>query len=229
VRDPNTLRGTVDSDTMHRSAPAAPAPEASPGGLEPLLVSAPPARFFGYYPGTVAVITSACGGDRNVMSAGWHAALSAEPPLYGVALGRERYTYDLVQASGGFAVHFLPFACARVIAAVGSVSRHTGIDKFERLSLTTSNGAVLPLPILQDAYLAYECRVMAMHPTGDHDWVVGEVVALHHRPAAFDERRVQAAHAVPGVVYYGRGRYEALGGDGWIEFDADGAATTSRP
>jgi flavin reductase (DIM6/NTAB) family NADH-FMN oxidoreductase RutF len=75
----------------------------------PLVVTAPPERFFGYYPGTVAVVTAAHGTDRNVMSAGWHAALSAEPPLYGVAFGRGRYTYGLVRASGAFAVHFLPF------------------------------------------------------------------------------------------------------------------------
>ncbi len=181
----------------------------------------PVKRFFGYYPGTVAVITSAHGADRNVMSAGWHAALSAQPPLYGVALGRERYTYDLVRASGGFAVHFLPFACARAIAAVGSVSRHDGVDKFERFGLAAEDGAVLPLPILADANLVYECRVTAVHGTGDHDWVVGEVVALHHRPEAFDERLVQDARAVPGVVYYGRGRYEALSGERRVEFGPD--------
>ena len=176
-----------------------------------LQVSAPPERFFGYYPGTVAVVTAAHGADRNVMSAGWHAALSAAPPLYGVALGRERYTHALVMASGGFAVHFLPFEQARLIAAVGSTSRNGGVDKFERFSLTTGPGAVLPLPILQEAYLVYECRVSAVHATGDHDWVVGEVVALHHRPEAFDERLVQDWARVPATVYYGRNHYEALG------------------
>lgn len=186
-------------------------PPLDTGTLAPLQVSAPPERFFGYYPGTVAVITAAHDADRNVMSAGWHAALSAAPPLYGVALGRERYTHALVMASGGFAVHFLPFEQAQVIAAVGSMSRHDGVDKFERLQLTTAPGAVLPVPVLQEAYLAYECRVTAVHATGDHDWVVGEVVALHHRPEAFDERLVQAGSRVPATVYYGRNHYEALG------------------
>ncbi len=203
------------SDAVSR-APAAASPD-----RRRLHVSAPPERFFGYYPGTVAVITSAHGADRNVMSAGWHAALSAEPPLYGVALGRTRYTHGLVLAAGGFAVHFLPFEQARVIAAVGCVSRHGGVDKFDRFGLATAPGAVLPLPILQDAYLAYECRVSAVHATGDHDWVVGEVVALHHRPEAFDEGRMQDAQRVAGTVYYGRSRYEALGRGDRVDFDPD--------
>jgi flavin reductase (DIM6/NTAB) family NADH-FMN oxidoreductase RutF len=177
----------------------------------PFVVTAPPERFFGYYPGTVAVVTAADGADRNVMSAGWHAALSAEPPLYGVAFGRGRYTYGLVRASGAFAVHFLPFERADAIAGAGSLSRHDGVDKFDRLGLVTSPGQALDVPILHDAYLAYECRVDVVHTTGDHDFVVGTVVAVHHRPEAFDDRRMQDGVRVPGVVYYGRSTFEALG------------------
>ncbi len=177
----------------------------------PLLTTAPVERFFGYYPGTVAVITSAHEGRRNVMSAGWHTALSKEPALYGVALGRTRYTHALVTASGAFAVHFLPFERADAIAGVGSVSGRDGLDKFARFDLAASAGAVLDVPILHDAYVAYECRVRSVHEAGDHDWVVGEVVALHHRPDAFDERRVLDAERARAAVFYGRSTFEALG------------------
>jgi len=177
----------------------------------PLITSAPPERFFGYYPGTVAVVTSSFEGERNVMSAGWHTALSAEPPLYGVALGRTRHTHALVRASGAFAVHFLPFERADAIAGVGSTSARDGLDKFERYGLAATNGAVLDLPILHDAYLAYECRATAVHETGDHDLFVGEVVAVHHRPDAYDERRLLDAAKARPAVYYGRSLFEALG------------------
>ena len=45
----------------------------------------------------------------------------------------------------------------------------------------------------------------------DHDWVVGEVVAVHHRPEAFDERRMLDARHARAAVYYGRSTFEALG------------------
>ncbi|MFO8149522.1 MAG: flavin reductase family protein [Trueperaceae bacterium] len=177
----------------------------------PLVTSAPPGRFFGYYPGTVAVVTSSFSGERNVMSAGWHTALSAEPPLYGVALGRTRHTHELVRASGAFAVHFLPFERADAIAGVGSTSARDGLDKFARFGLTATTGTALDLPILRDAYLAYECRVTAVHETGDHDLFVGEVVAVHHRPEAYDERWLLDASEARPAVYYGRSLFEALG------------------
>lgn len=187
----------------------------------PLVCSAPPERFFGYYPGTVAVITAACGDDRNVMSAGWHAALSADPPLYGVAVAPERYTYRLIRESGAFAVHFLPFERTEAVAGAGSLSRHEGMDKFATLGLATVLGARTPAPILQDAYLVYECRVRDAHPTGDHTWFVGEVVALHHRPEAFGEGFLQASDRVPPTVYYGRASYEALGAGERVDFPPD--------
>lgn len=204
-----------------------PSDQHEPTVASPLQASAPPERFFGYYPGTVAVVTSAHAGDRNVMSAGWHAALSAEPPLYGVALGRERYTHALVLAAQAFAVHFLPFEHARTIAAVGSSSRHDGIDKFARFGLEATSGAVVDVPILTQAYLAYECRLQAVHETGDHDFVVGEVVAVHHRPEAFDERRLQDSQRVPATIYYGRNRYEALGAGPRVDFTPE--ALRGRP
>lgn len=189
------------------SAPTSPVAQAR----RALQVSAPTERFFGYYPGVVSVVTAQLGDDRNVMAAGWHAALSAQPPLYGVALGRDRYTHRLVLESGVFALHFLPFDHARTVAAVGATSRNGGTDKFARFSLETKPGAALNVPILQDAYLAYECRVTAVHETGDHDWLVGEVVAVHHDPEAFDERLIQDSSRVPSAVYYGRSTYEQIG------------------
>jgi flavin reductase (DIM6/NTAB) family NADH-FMN oxidoreductase RutF len=167
-------------------------------------------RFFGTYPGTIAVITTAHDGVRNVMSAGWHTALSAEPPLYGVAIGRERATHALIHAAGAFAVHFLPFERADAIAGVGSVSAHAGVDKFAAFALASSTG-VLGMPILHDAYVAFECRMTSSSAVGDHDFVIGEVNAIHHRPEAFDDRLVLNPARVRATVFYGRSIFEALG------------------
>jgi flavin reductase (DIM6/NTAB) family NADH-FMN oxidoreductase RutF len=178
---------------------------------DPLSVISPIERFFGYYPGTVAVITSAHAGARNVMAAGWHAALSAEPPLYGVAIGRERHSHPLIVSGGHFAVHFLPFERADIIAGVGSVSGGSGIDKFAHFGLTARDGVATPVPVLQEAYLAYECKVVAVSATGDHDWIVGEVMALHHRTDAYDERYLLKTEVVRPAIFYGRSIFEALG------------------
>ena len=181
----------------------------------------PRERFFGTYPGTVAVVTAAHDGDRNVLAVGWHAALSADPPLYGVAIAEARYTHRLGVAAGAFAVQFLPFARSEAIAGAGSLSRHDGSDKFARLGLVARPGPATGAPLLHDAYLAYECRLERRVPTGDHDWWVGAVEAIHHRPEAFDERLLKHADADPTAIYYGRARYQSLGDGAVEEFPPD--------
>ncbi len=167
-------------------------------------------RLFGTYPGTVAVVTAAHDGDRNLLAVGWHAALSADPPLYGVAIAEARYTHRLGVAAGAFAVQFLPFARAEAIAGAGSLSRHDGTDKFARLGLVARPGPATGAPLLDDAYLAYECRLERRVPTGDHDWWVGAVTAIHHRPEAFDAQFLKRADVEAAAVYYGRALYQSL-------------------
>lgn len=176
----------------------------------PFASDAPPSRFFGYYPGVPTVVTAAHEGDANLLAVGWHAALSSDPPMYGVAIAEARYTHRLGVASGAFAVHFLPFDAVRAIAGAGTLSRHDGLDKFAALGLHVTDGPATGAPLLGEAYLAYECRLRERVPTGDHEWWVGEVVALHHRPEAFDEGKLLRP-ATRASVYYGRARYEALG------------------
>jgi flavin reductase (DIM6/NTAB) family NADH-FMN oxidoreductase RutF len=169
----------------------------------------PSARFFGYYPGTIAVVTVTAGGRRNAMSAGWHTALSADPPLYGVALGLERHTHALVSAAGAFALNFLPYGRADLIRALGSTSGRD-VDKFAALDLACEPGRHGASPILAEAYLAYECRLAAVHRAGDHDLFVGEVLAVHHEEAAYDQHGVLRPERAQPAVYLGRGEFRPL-------------------
>ncbi len=162
-------------------------------------------QFFGYYPGTVALITAEHGGVRNVMAAGWHTALSAQPPLYGVLIGRERATHPLVAGSGVFGVNFLPATHARPVQGTGVMSLHdlnpAEADKLSRLNLKTLPDAPLALA---DAYLHYRCRVSQTVTTGDHDLFVGEVLEVRHDPAFYDGQRLFTGEA---PVYLGRSSY----------------------
>lgn len=165
--------------------------------------------FFGYYPGAVSVITARDGDRINVMSAGWHTALSEAPPLYGVAIAPERHSYGLISASGVMGVNFLPFEHAAAIAGAGLLTG-AALDKYDRLGLTWQPGVHTGVPVLDQAYLTYECVVRQAVPAGDHTFFIGEVMGLSILPAAFRDR-LQDSVSVPSVAYYGRSTYEELG------------------
>src|SRR5699024_4078967 len=134
--------------------------------------------------------------DRvNVMSAGWHTALAQTPPLYGVAVAPERHTHGLLSTSLAFGVNFLPFEHAEAIAGAGLLNG-AQVDKFARLELNWQPGEFCGLPVLEAAFMTYECRVTQQSTTGDHTFFVGEVMGMTYRPDAYSDR-IQDSRAVP--------------------------------
>ncbi len=185
----------------------------TPPALLPSMLSETGTQFFGYYPGTVALVTAEHatpehatpehGGVRNVMAAGGHTALSAQPPIYGVLTGRERATHGLVAESGVFGINFLPASHLKPIQGTGVLSLHDlpEKDKLARLGLETLPDA----PLAQaDAYLHYRCRVIQTVPSGDQDLFVCEVEEVRHDPAFYGAQRLFTGEA---AVYLGSSSY----------------------
>lgn len=135
-------------------------------------------EFYQHYPKVAAVLTVNAGGKRNAMAAAWHSAISFKPPLYGVAVAPKRFTYQLILKSKEFGINFVPFEAAELVASVGG-SGGKEIDKFIKFGIAEEKSLKTSVPILKDAYAAYECKLVDSRTYGDHVWVVGEIVAVH--------------------------------------------------
>lgn len=158
------------------------------------------------YPGMVAVVTSRSRGKDNVMAAGWHSPLSVDPPMYGVAVGRTRLTYQLIKDSGCFAVHFLPGEFAQAIQASG-VWSGTEQDKIKRLNLTVTEAGSIEAPIIKEAYAAYECQLEESRSYGDHDWMAGRITGFWKNKGLFTEDGLPDWDHVAIPLYLGRSQY----------------------
>lgn len=138
------------------------------------------------YPGLVAVVTVKHKEELNMMAAGWHSYMSYAPPIYGVAIAKERHTYDLVKNSGSFVINFVPAESAHLIEGSGKSSGRDG-DKFSILEAKWTPGEKTGSPILNEAYVAYECTVKGMHEYGDHDWIAGDIVTFYQDKDRFED------------------------------------------
>ncbi|MFD2046482.1 flavin reductase family protein [Ornithinibacillus salinisoli] len=161
------------------------------------------------YPGMVAIITVTYQGRHNIMAAGWHSYISYNPPIYGVAIGRERYTHELVNDASCFAVNFLPYEKAKFIQQVGVFSGDNQ-DKFAHGNMQFEKGIRINAPILTDAYVAYECKTMDVNSYGDHDWFVGEIVQCYRDDDKFLENGLPNFDKLEIPLYLGRSKYAKL-------------------
>ncbi|MGX4586604.1 flavin reductase family protein [Paenibacillus chitinolyticus] len=161
------------------------------------------------YPGMVAVVTSRYGGRQNVMASGWHTYIGSSPGIYGISLRKETHTYTLIEKSGVFGVHFLPGSKSELIQAVGTFSGRD-MDKYKEFGIAYDNGLLADIPVLRDAYYAYECRVMDIRTYGDHEWIAGEILQRYKDEEMFLDNGLPDLGKLQIPLYMGRSTYRIV-------------------
>jgi len=168
--------------------------------------------FSQHYPKLATIVTAQAQGRENAMAVAWHTCISRRPPLYGISLPSTRFTYRLIIDSQEFGVNFLPFEKAELIAAVGG-SGGQQVDKFQKFNIAREKPSKTSVPILKAAYAAYECRLIDDREYGDHNLLVGEIVAVHLLKEAFTEEEILDLAKVSPVLYLGNDLYASTSSD----------------
>ena len=95
----------------------------------------------------------------------------------------------------------MPYEKIETVAAVGG-SSGSYTDKFTEFNLEEDSPVKLDVPIIRNAYAAFECRVF-----GDHAWIIGEIVAVHSAESVFKEDGVLDLNVVQPALYLGGDTY----------------------
>jgi flavin reductase len=131
-------------------------------------------RAVGRFATGVTVVTAVDGGIDHAMTANAFTSVSLDPLLVLVCVENEARFHDAITAAGAWAVSILD-ASARPVAdwlATRGRPLHGQLDRipFRR--------GVTGAAVLEQSSAWLECRTRAVHPGGDHDIVVGEVISL---------------------------------------------------
>jgi 3-hydroxy-9,10-secoandrosta-1,3,5(10)-triene-9,17-dione monooxygenase reductase component len=166
----------------------------APEAARPAVTPARMREVLGHFASGVTVITGLDPGVTEAGPAGFACqsfhALSLEPPLVCLCVGKASTTWPRIRASGRFAVNILGAhqeGLSRTFAT-------SGADKFAGVEWSPSP---LGSPLLDDAVGWVDCTVRAVHDGGDHEIVIGDVVGL-------------AARGGDPLLFF-RGAYQRLG------------------
>jgi flavin reductase (DIM6/NTAB) family NADH-FMN oxidoreductase RutF len=162
--------------------------------------------YYHHYPRIAAVITSKSRGKSNAMTAAWHMPVSFKPPIFCVSISAKRVSHKMIMESGSFGVNFLPIGKVDIVAGVGGTHGNE-VDKFALFKIDTDEETKLGVPVLKDAYAAYECKLTDSKLYGDHYLLVGEIVATHKLDAAFDENGRLDYNGFFPILYTGNDEY----------------------
>ena len=140
--------------------------------------------FHHHYPRLAVIVTCHARGRDNAMAVAWHSSVSQNPPLFGISISPKRFTYELILEAQEFGINFLSLEKAELIAAVGGCPGEN-VDKFGVFNIVREQPLKTAVPVLKDAYAAYECKLVEHQTYGDHEWFVGEIVATHFLEESF--------------------------------------------
>ncbi len=159
-----------------------------------------------FYPYTVALVGSKAEGQVNFMSCAWHTALSFDPPLFGVLIARKRFSHGIISKAKEFTVNFITYERVKLSAQMGRKSGHD-LDKVKEFGIRLAPSKILQSPVIEEAYAAFECRLAEVHPYGDHDLFVGEVLAVHEEPGSFNAEGILNPAKIRPLGYLGSDFY----------------------
>ncbi len=138
---------------------------------------------------------------RNIITVGMVQIFSFSPFIIGIGIHPKRHSHALLAESGEFVVNV---PTRSLLASVRLCGLRSGrdCDKFAAADLTPVRGTVVETASIQECPVSIECRVVSRFQPGDHEWFVGQAVAVHVCEDYSPEQ---------GLLYWWGGEYRTLG------------------
>jgi len=157
----------------------------------------------------VVAITCQRAGTRNGMIADSAIRASIVPaiPRVSVYIHKFNFSHDLIFETGRFVLHLLRDDQFELIHQLGFTSGRAR----DKLAGVPHRPGTLGVPVLDECYADFECRVANVMDTGTSTCFLGDVVAVGHGAATTPRGAVMtAAHFRANMPSEWRADYEAL-------------------
>lgn len=162
-------------------------------------------------PTPVAMVSCGDYEHANIITVAWAGVACSQPPKLYISVRPERYSYELIKASGEFVVNLTP---QHLTAAADFCGFRSGrqVDKFAEMKLTKVHGKAVSCPLIGECPVNIECKVSNIVPLGCHDMFIADVVAVHVDSSIMTEQGrvdLEAAKLISAQhgEYYGTGKH----------------------
>lgn len=133
---------------------------------------------------TYLLVSGRINREVNVMTADWVTVVSAQPFIIAVSVAPSRYSYGLITKYGEFVISV---PSLEMLQDVWTAGTEHGPKKIHKTKFELIPGSMVQTPIIKNALANIECKVIGIHPYGDHVLFVGEVITYHYREDAFKD------------------------------------------
>ena len=136
--------------------------------------------------GQVILVTSGDDKAKNIITLAWSMPLSHKPPLMAICITKKRFSYELIQKTGEFAVNIPTIDLLEQVVYCGT---HSGrdVDKFKEAKLTAEKSDKLKYaPLIKECIGHLECRIYFEKEAGDHMLIAADILHASAEKELFD-------------------------------------------
>ena len=170
-------------------------------------ISSPSCRFF--YPWPLVLVSCVDeNGKPNIITIGASSICSSSPPTVGVAIGVGQYSLGLIERTKDFGVNLPDRSQLFESDYCGTVSGRN-LNKFEAAGLTVQPPALITSPLIAECPVSMECKLVERVSLGNHEWVIGEIVAVHVDDRYLTDERLNTEALDPIMCF--AGEYWSIG------------------
>lgn len=148
--------------------------------------------------------------EYNIITIAWTGTLCSDPPLCYISVRPERHSYAILQRTREFVINLTTRSLAFATDWCG-VRSGRQYHKFAEMNLTPGPASKVKAPIIVEAPINIECRVIEVHRLGSHDMFVAEVVNVKADAQYIDQRTGAFDLAKAEPLAYAHGQYFTLG------------------
>ncbi|WP_432408593.1 flavin reductase family protein [Wukongibacter sp. M2B1] len=126
----------------------------------------------------VTIVTSQSGAIKDATTVAWVTRASNDPPLIMIGISPKRFIHNLIMDSKEFNVAVLGDECEEIALFCGTNSAYD-VDKLTECNIELLKASLISAPLIKDALVNLECRLMESFGARDHTVFIGEVVMAH--------------------------------------------------
>ncbi len=114
----------------------------------------------------------------NIITLAWVGVVCSEPPMVGIAIRKNRFSYGIIKESREFVINVPTQKLLKATDFCGTKSGKN-VDKFAEAKLTAIKGTKVNAPLIAECPVNLECAVKEILELGSHDLFIAEIVATH--------------------------------------------------
>jgi flavin reductase (DIM6/NTAB) family NADH-FMN oxidoreductase RutF len=129
-------------------------------------------------PGPIVLVSSACKGEQNIMTLGWHMMLGFTPARVGLYIWDQNHSFSLIRRSKECVINVPTYDLIDVVIGIGNC-HGSEENKFKKFDLTAVAGDRVSAPLIAECYASFECKLVDGSFINKHGLFVFDVVRAH--------------------------------------------------